>query len=532
MPLSRLLTSSAALALVASPAPAFTLHILHMNDTHSRIESISQSGSTCSTEDEAAGECFGGVARLATAVAAKRAELEGENVLFLDAGDQFQGSLFFTTYEGQAELEFMSRLGVDAMVLGNHEFDLGPEPLTAFVEGAEFPVVFGNVDASANNGLAPLDRDPVILEVGGERVGIVGAVAEDTAQISSPGPTIAFGSATDHLNETIAALEADGVEHIIALTHVGVHEDLRLAAEVRGIDAIVGGHSHTLFSNTAEGAAYAYPHMVEGPSGTDVPVVQAGAYTQYLGHLSLTFDDAGVVTAAQGDTMVLDASIERDPDVLARIEEMKAPIAEAMGRVVAEAGAAIDGSRETCRAEECEMGNLVADAMLGRVAGQGISIAIQNGGGLRASIDAGPVTMGEVVSVLPFQNTLATFELSGADVVAALENGLGQVEEGAGRFPQVAGLRYTWDPEADPGARVVSVEVADGEAWVPLDPGATYGVVSNNFMRNGGDGYEMFRDNATNVYDFGPNLEVVVADYLAERTGYEPYLDGRISAAE
>ncbi|MGI9503837.1 MAG: 5'-nucleotidase C-terminal domain-containing protein, partial [Geminicoccaceae bacterium] len=182
---------------------------------------------------------------------------------------------------------------------------------------------------------------------------------------------------------------------------------------------------------------------------------------------------------------------------------------------------------------ECAMGILVTDAILDRMADQGVTIAIQNGGGLRASIDEGPITMGEVLTVLPFQNTLATFELSGAGIVAALENGVSQVEEGAGRFPQVAGLRYSFDPRGESGQRVQSVEVkqADG-SYVPIDEGATFLVGSNNYMRGGGDGYDVFRDEATNAYDFGPNLEDVVADYLAKNQPYEPRLEERITVID
>ena len=176
------------------------------------------------------------------------------------------------------------------------------------------------------------------------------------------------------------------------------------------------------------------------------------------------------------------------------------------------------------------MGNLVADAMLDRVRDQGVTIAIQNGGGLRASIDAGEVTMGEVLTVLPFQNTLATFRIPGADIVAALENGVSQVEEGAGRFAQVAGLKYTWDAAKPAGeGRIVDVQVQEGDGWVALDPAKEYFVVTNNYVRNGGDGYKMFAANATDVYDFGPGLEQVLADYVAANGDYTPYLDGRIT---
>ena len=493
-----------------------------------------RSSSTCSTEDEAAGECFGGAARLLTAINGLRDELTaaGENVLVLNAGDVFQGSLFFTAYTGQAEAEMLNRIGFDAMVYGNHEFDLGPEPLAKFIETAEFPVISGNVDVSADNLLAPLGVDHLVLDIGGERVAILGATTPDTVEIASPGPTVSFRDPAEYLTGKVGDLQAAGVEKIIVLSHLGVVDDERLIAAVPGIDAVVGGHSHTLFSNVDDDAGFKYPLMASGPDGVSVPIVQAGAYSKYLGHLVLTFDDDGKVTEATGDTILLDASVTPDADTLARIKELAGPIEELKARNVAEIGAGIDGSRETCRAGECQMGNLVTDAMLDRVKGQGVTIAITNGGGLRASLPGGTVTMGDVLAVLPFQNTLSTFNITGAGIVRALENGVSQVEEGAGRFPQVAGLRFSWDPKAEPMSRVKSVEVPDGDAWVPIDPAKVYTVATNNFMRNGGDGYAVLRDEATNAYDFGPGLEDVLADYLAAHPDYVPATEGRITGLE
>ncbi|KKL87463.1 hypothetical protein LCGC14_1934440, partial [marine sediment metagenome] len=184
----------------------------------------------------------------------------------------------------------------------------------------------------------------------------------------------------------------------------------------------------------------------------------------------------------------------------------------------------IDGDRANCREMECSMGNLVADAMLDRVKDQGIVVAIANSGGLRASIDAGEVTMGEVLTVLPFQNTLSTFQVTGAQLKEALENGASQMGEGAGRFPQVAGMTFTADASAEPGNRISDVMIGGA----PLDEAATYGAVSNNYVRNGGDGYKMFQ-NAENAYDFGPDLADVTAEYLAANAPYKPYTDGRIT---
>lgn len=522
----KFLTSVAVLALTAGAAAAeFKLTILHTNDIHSRIESINKYDSTCGAEDEAEGKCFGGVARIMTKVTERRAALEGQNVLLLDAGDPFQGSLFYTTYKGAAEAEFMEAIGYDAMAVGNHEFDDGPAGLEKFVDAVSFPVISGNLDLTSEPALKGKVGNHVVLEVGGEKIGIISALATDTVETSSPGPNVVFQDEIESLQADVAALEAEGVNKIIALTHVGLPKDLEIAEKVEGIDVVVGGHSHTLLSNTSDKAAGPYPTMAG-----DVPVVQAYAYSKYLGELTVTFDDAGNVTAAEGEPILLDASVTPDADIAARVAEMGAPIEEMKTRVVAETTEAVEGSREACRSGECAMGNLVADAMLARVKDQGVTIAFQNGGGLRASIDQGEVTMGEVLSVLPFQNTLSTFQVTGQTLIDALENGVSQIEDGAGRFPQVAGMKFAFDASKEAGARVSDVMVKEGETWTEIDPAKTYSVVSNNYVRNGGDGYKMFAGDDKNAYDFGPDLADVVAEYLAEVGPYSPYTDGRIVA--
>lgn len=369
----------------------------------------------------------------------------------------------------------------------------------------------------------------LVLEVGGEKLGIVSALAMDTPETAAPGPNVIFMDDMDSLKADVEELTAQGVDKIVALTHSGYKRDQAFAAGVAGIDAVIGGHSHTLLGDM-EGAAGPYPTMVEGADGAMVPVATAYAYGKYLGHLVLTWDDQGALIKAEGQPILLDGSVVPDEALAARVKEMAEPTERLKQKRVAEIALPIDGSRETCRARECEMGSLVADAMLARVKGQGISIAIQNAGGLRASIPAGVVTMGDVLSVLPFQNTLSTFRLKGADVVAALENGASQIEEGAGRFAQVAGLKYTLDPAAPAGSRISEVMVRDGADWVPLDPQAIYGVVSQNYMRAGGDGYRVFAEKATDAYDFGPDLAEVLADYLAKQgPDFAPGLDGRIT---
>ncbi|MFE3836080.1 bifunctional metallophosphatase/5'-nucleotidase [Pseudogemmobacter sonorensis] len=517
-----LMASGAALALTAGAASAdFTLTILHTNDFHDRFEPISAFDGPCSAEDNAEGKCFGGSARLVTALAEARARA-GHSIL-VDGGDQFQGTLFYTYYKGKMTAEFMNRLGYDAMTVGNHEFDDGPEVLRGFVEAVEFPVLMSNADIS----MEPLLRDKIakstVIERGGEKIGLIGLTTVDTPEIASPGRNVIFTDPAQAVQGEVDKLTEEGINKIVVLSHSGYLVDQRVAAGTTGVDVIVGGHDNTYLSNTDENAVGPYPTMVG-----ETAIVQAYAYGKFLGELNVTFDEAGKIISASGEPLIMDGSVAEDSTTAERIRELGAPLDEIRNKVVAETAETIEGNRDICRQMECSMGNLVADAQLARVADQGVTISLANSGGLRASIDAGEVTMGEVLTVLPFQNTLSTFEITGAELVEALENGASQYEEKAGRFLQVAGVKYAVDPAAPAGERISEVLVAEGGAFVPVDPEKAYLVVSNNYVRQGGDGFGMFV-NAAKAYDFGPDLADVVAEYLAAGGAYQPYTDGRIT---
>ncbi len=517
--ITRLMTGAAALAVTAGMAAAdYTLTILHTNDFHARFEPISKYDSGCSEDSNAEGKCFGGSARLVTALADARARTN--NSILVDGGDQFQGTLFYTYYKGKLAAEMMNKLGYDAMTVGNHEFDDGPEVLRGFMDAVDFPVLMSNADFSGEELLADKLLKSTVIERGGEKIGLIGLTPQDTDELASPGPNIIFTDPSQAVQGEVDKLTEMGVNKIIVLSHSGYGVDQKVAANTTGVDVIVGGHSNTYLSNTSDRAEGPYPTMVGNTA-----IVSAYAYGKFLGELNVTFNDAGEIVEATGEPMIMDAAVAEDEATKARIAEAAAPLDEIRNRVVAEAAEAIDGERGSCRAAECTMGNLIADAMLDRVKDQGVQIAIQNGGGIRASIDAGEVTMGEVLTVLPFQNTLSTFQVTGETIVAALENGVSQHEEGAGRFPQVAGMSYAFDVSKEAGSRVSDVMVG-GE---PIDMGKLYSVVSNNYVRNGGDGYKMFRD-AQNAYDFGPDLADVTAEYLAAKGPFKPYLDGRITA--
>lgn len=531
--MKHLLTGVSALALALTLTGVaradFTLNILHINDFHSRFGPVTSSNSNCAPDADAAGECFGGIARLKTIIDDTRAGLADENSVLLDAGDQFQGSLFYTQYRSEIIAEFANDLGIELMAVGNHEFDDGPEELAKLLDAADFPIISGNTNVENEPLLAGRIPGTHVLEIGGEKIGFVSALAEDTDETSSPGDNVVFEDTFTSLRAQVDALTAAGIDKIIALTHVGYTQDMEIAANVPGIDVVVGGHSHSLLSNVAEDAVGPYPTLIQGPDGNEVPVVTAYQYGIYLGHLVVTWDDEGNVVSAEGEPLLVDASVTPNEAYAARLAELEEPLLELMAQVIGETTEFIEGGREVCRFMECSMGNLAADAMLDRLTANGADMAIQNGGGLRASIDAGEITMGHALTVFPFSNTLATVDISGADVIDALENGVSQVENEGGRFPQVAGLKFTWDQSQPVGSRIVEVLVPEGDDWVPIDEDTIYTVVTNDYMRRGGDGYGTFAE-GDNPYDFGPPLEQVLAEYIAKLGGtYTPYTDGRIS---
>lgn len=501
---------------------AHRLTILHMNDFHSRHEAVDGRALTC--KPGARPDCFGGAARLATALFAERAAAEaaGRTVLLVDAGDQFQGSLFYTAWHGAVELAVMHALGTEAMAVGNHEFDNGPENLARFVTGARFPVLSANIDASAEPALAGLLKPSVMLRKNGLDIGLVGLTTLQTATTSSPGPRVRFNDPRAALAAEAAALRGQGARLVVVLSHLGAGEDQALAGQVAGVDVFVGGHSHTLLSDSEAGALGPAHAAYSGPGGRAV-VVQAACYGRYFGRLDLDVAEDGTVLGYGGDTRHVGLELPEHPGVAAIVAGYAAQLDAVRSRVVGRAAAAVDIT--TCRVGECALGSFVAEAML--VASHGAEIAITNGGGMRTGLPAGDLTLGDVLSVLPFGNTVATLQITGADLVAALANGVSRA--GMGGFPQVAGLRFTWKPLAAADARLGRVEVrqADG-GFAPVEPERVYTMVTNNFMRTGGDGYVVLRDRAIRPYDSGPGVDEVVAAAISGVGVFAPRTDGRI----
>lgn len=520
-----LLVAALLASVVSAQDETFTLTIMHTNDEHSWHAPQSNGN--------------GGSALLAAVV--KQIRAEGGNTLLLDGGDRFTGTLFHTVHKGQDSVQIMNLLGYDAMTLGNHEFDgnkTEPEILENFVEGVNFPVVTANVTFPESSPLADGVKPYVVLDVGDQKIGIIGLVTPETEILSTPGADIVFNyDLAGITNGIVDELTEQGVNRIILLTHIGMDAAMELAPQIGGIDVFVDGHSHTLLSNAYAAGVDSYPIRVADKDGSNILYVQAGEKSIYVGRLDVTFDAEGVVTAGNGDAILLSRYITPDEEMAALVGVLEEPVTTLQEQPInAATDVLLVGERTVCRIEECNLGNVIADAMRAET---GAQIGIMNGGGIRASIEPGDITLGEVLTVQPFGNTIATFDAQGVDIIAALENGVSQIKVeaglvvragGAGRFPQVSGLRFSFDPNLEAGNRVQSVEVlGENGEYSEIDLEATYTVVTNNFVRQGGDGYSMFSENAVNPYDYGRVDYEALVDYLAANSPITAATEGRIT---
>lgn len=505
------------LQLDLNPGP-FELTVMHTNDTHAHLENVP---------------------RLFSAVEKIRNK-EGNNLL-LNAGDVFSGTLFFNKYLGQADVEFMNELGYDAMTFGNHEFDKESRVLADFIKNARFPFVSSNIQFVKDPDLGPLFNSEIgnpgetgeiypaiIKDIAGEQVGIFGLTTEDTEFLANPGENIVFEDAVQKSAETVKMLEEAGVNKIIALSHLGYQKDLVIADQVSGIDVIVGGHTHTKLDAPVVKNADTEPTLI----------VQASEYGRYLGQLDVAFDEKGVLSEWDGELLDLLQKDENgafvyqeDEWAQQRLAELSGPIEELKNQVVGYTAVPLDGERANVRTKETNLGNLIADSMLAKARESvDAQIAMQNGGGIRSSIDQGEISLGEVLTVMPFGNTLVTLDLTGEEIWKALEHSVAGVENGAGQFMQIAGLRFKYDPSQPAGERVYLVEVNGENGYRKIDLAKTYTVATNAFVADGGDGYSMFKQakeegRMTELFEVDYD---VFTSYLGKNSPVSPEVEGRI----
>lgn len=488
---------------LAAPSQAFELTVLHTNDVHAMYGGATEKGTACYAARCAGGA--GGSVRLKQAVDTVRAA--EKNVVLLDAGDEFQGTLFYTKFKGDVAAEVLDALDYTAFTPGNHEFDDGCGEFRRFVERTHVPVLAANLTLPPLSGGGPLTRPWLVVERQGRKIGIVGLVNEETPSLASPCKEAVFGPAEKALREAVAALRAQGVDIIIALTHLGLSADCDLAGRVDGVDVFVGGHTHSLLSNTNPKAVGPYPIVKESPSGEPVLVVTAASSCKLLGRIQIDFDDAGIARGWNGEPLVLDGrNVAAPPDakLAARLDSYGAQLQSFIGQPVGKIllagetsghGAKLEEDAHLCRVRECLTGDLLVDSLLWGARDTGASMAFSVGGSVRSPLHTGVVTAGDLLTAMPFDNTLVVGDLTGKQVLEALEHGASGYEDGAGRFLQVAGLTYSVEPAKPVGQRVsgVSVRTRAG-GWEPLRPEAVYRAVTVDYVAEGGDGFAAFKD--------------------------------------
>lgn len=505
-----------------SPASfAWDLTILHVNDVHSAAAGVNDRGPVYDDTD-----AVGGLARVKAFVADEKtkAKVQGKAVLALDAGDFWQGTHFFRTGGMPWAREAMRRMPLDAVTLGNHEFDLGCETLGQYVKELPFPVLAANLE---KNPACPLSTAPlpstVVKDFDGVKVGVIGLANDEGKDISEACPNTDFANRTKALERAAAELEKAGVTHIIAVTHVGYEADQALARAVPAIDVIVGGHTHSVLGDHphSEGP---YPTVIAHDDGSKTLVVQAGRSTRYLGRLTVSFDDAGRIVQFRGDLEELVPSLRRDEAIHEFVVRSLEAIRADQERFVGVNTSTLPDGLDPCREGDCLSGMATADAFLAWGRSRGAVAAILNGGAVRAAMPIGPVTHADLLDIHPFGNRIQVADVSGAVLREALEHGLSEPNVIGPRLLQTAGLRYRLNPSAPVGKRIVSAEIRTKEGiWAPILPENIYRIVTIAYLLGGGDHFSMLGEHAK-ILETGP-LEVDVLEaYLHEKKDRDNHL--------
>ena len=493
---------------------SFAVHltILHINDTHGHAWAFS----------EWRNPNIGGFAYISTLVKQIRKEVEskGGHVLFLHAGDINTGVPESDLLDAEPDIVALSMMGLDAVVLGNHEFDNPRDVLLKQMHLASFPFLSCNF-VKPNGEL--FTKPYIIKDFGDIKVAIIGVTTEETMilePIYLEGAK--FVNAVDSVKKYVEMLR-DKVDLIVVLSHLGYGEseepekytrDVDLAKKVDGIDVIVGGHTHTKFDK---------PPVVNGTI-----IVQAWEWGKQLGRLDLEVENGKIVSWSWKAIPVnlkkylgkdksgkkiyeyVSEEIHPDPAVYAVLKFYKEKGSEKLDEPVGETKIYLDGERAHVRSKDTNLAHLITDAMRWKT---GADIALQNGGGIRASIQPGKITYRDILTVLPFGNTLYVMKLTGEQIMKVLEYAA-TIPDGKGAHLQTSGLTWVND-----NGKPVDVKV-NGE---PIDLNKVYVVVTNNYMAGGGDGYTMLKEWSKNGYDTGFVLADVVKDYIKQLGVIEKY---------
>ncbi len=475
------------------------LTILHVNDFHGRMFPYVEKTADPSKPS-------GGAAYLVEQINRERAR-NPQMTILLSAGDMFQGTPVSNLFRGRPVLDVMNRLHFDAMTLGNHEFDWGPEVLAGIISAAQFPVLCANIVDDKSLTIAGV-KPYVIISRKGFKVAVIGLTTPDTLYMVNP-KYLAHLTLLEPVRvvpELVKKVRGEGAQVVVLLTHLGLEQDKRLAAAVEGVDVIVGGHSHTVVIDP----------VVVGKT----LIVQAGYNGLYLGVLELVLDEktGRIIDATRKSELKLVSAGPRDG-----FDKDTARIAESYSDRIKDRFRQVVGQTKvdlTRRADgESNLGDVVTDAM--RTA-TGSDVAFHNSGGIRADIPAGPITMEQVYTALPFDNVVVTMDLVGADLLDIFEKSTG----GSKGMLQVSGARIEYDPSAPVDRKVTAVQING----VPLAKGRTYRVSTIDFLAAGGDKFSPFGRGKNLVY--GKDLREVFVEYVKAHSPLFFKGGGRIVARE
>ena len=472
------------LVLFCSPAlttaTEINFTILHVNDTHGHI--IPYLDKKVDPEHPVSGAEY-----LAKMVELERAA-NPDGTILLSAGDMFQGTPISNLFHGKPVIEIMNYMHYDAMALGNHEFDWGQDVLHSIITSASFPVVSANV-FERGGGTIPGVKPYVLLKRKDVQIAVIGITTPETYYSSKPEDVtgLTFVSPEKVLPAIISRVRAEGASIVIVLSHMGLDADRLLAREVGGIDVIVGGHSHTAIKDP----------VIE--SGT--VIVQAGSNGIYLGVLHIGFDSEGkkILSFTRKDELKLVSpalGAQADPNAALIVDKYESQVKAEFSKVIGTA--AVDLGRDSTR--ESNLGDVVADAMREAC---GAQIAFQNGGGIRADIPKGPITLETLFTVLPFDDQLVSMELTGEQIRGMLER-----NASSKNLLQVSGMRIVYDLSKPSGEKLAAVEVAGK----PLDVQQTYKVATNDFLAAVGGKSNVFKQ-GRNLTP-GPPVRDAVIDYI------------------
>lgn len=481
---------------------AETISIVHINDIHGNAI-----GDPLTDEDGNATEDGKiGLARIATYL--KQARANG-NVLFLDAGDTIHGTNFASLSEGRNMVQVLNEMELDAITPGNHDFNYGYQQLHTLTEDATFNILAANVTKDGD----VLFEDNTIFTVGDKKIGVFGMATPETQTKSNPLNTqgLVFEDVVETAKAQIAALNEQNVDAIIMLSHLGMDAESKINTytvldAVEGIDVVIDGHSHTLLEN--------------GQDYKGTLIASANEYTKYFGQVDLTFNGDDVRATAKVLNFDDMKHVTPDQTVTNLINELNKANEEVLNRVVGKTENNLDGERNQVRTGETNLGNLLTDAMLEET---GADFAFTNGGGIRASIAAGDITVGDIFTVLPFGNAVTVIEVTGQEMIDAMKFGFDAWPDAAGKLPHVAGLNIVLTPNSDGNEVKVLV---DGQ---PLDPNKTYKLATNDFIAVGGDGYTMFE--GANQVSLHGLLSEVLENFIREKETVNYNVEGRITTS-